>query len=245
MIKISAVSYLNTIPFIYGINSISMLNQLNLYLDSPVMCANKLVNGDVDIGLIPVVSFSKVPHAEIISDYCIGSYGKVDTVCLYSDVPISEIKNILLDYQSFTSIQLLKVLLEEYWNISPNLVDSKPGFEDSISGNTAGLVIGDRAFNLNRSSPYIYDLSFFWKELTGLPFVFAVWVANKKFSSKFIDTFNTSLAFGLENINKAIRRYNNSLEYKDCYHYLTNNISYNLDVSKKKAMNLFLSKIKD
>ena len=75
MIKISAVSYLNTIPFIYGIDNTSILNQIDLYLDSPVMCANKLVNGDVDIGLIPAVSFSKVPNAEIISDYCIGSDG--------------------------------------------------------------------------------------------------------------------------------------------------------------------------
>lgn len=244
MIKISVVSYLNTMPFLYGLDSFLESEEIDLCLSSPVVCAKRLIERDVDIGLIPVVSIDKVPEAKIISDYCIGSDGKVDTVCLYSDVPISEVSTILLDYQSHTSVQLLKVLLREYWHISPNLVISKKGFEKHISGNTAGLAIGDKAFHLNTSFSHIYDLSYIWKELTGLPFVFAVWVSNKSISDDFIKVFNMALAYGIQNIKKVIEDNTTFLSNHNLYNYLTNRISYDLDIPKKDAMNLFLSKIK-
>ena len=111
--KVSAVSYLNTIPFIYGLKNSPIFDQIELSLDYPALCADKLLNNQVDIGLIPVATIPKIKNAQIISDYCIGSDGKVDTVCLYSNVPILEIESIALDYQSRTSIELLKLLLNE------------------------------------------------------------------------------------------------------------------------------------
>ena len=246
MIKVSAVSYLNTIPFIYGLKNTTIFNQIELSLDYPSLCADKLLKGQVDIGLVPVVVIPKLQHSHIISDYCIGANGAVDTVCLYSDVPISEIKSIALDYQSHTSVELLKILLKEYWALNPELKKAEVGFEDSIKGKHAALVIGDRAFALNAKHTYTYDLSAIWKEMTGLPFVFATWVANKELPPKFISEFNTALENGLSDIQKSIilegSNYPNCENHKD---YLNNKISYRLDAEKQKGMVLFLEKIKD
>ena len=244
MLKISAVSYLNTIPFIHGLKQSELIKTIDLQLDYPSICADKLINGTVDLALVPVAVIPKLKEAYIISNYCIGANGAVDTVCLYSDVPIEEIESIALDYQSRTSVALLRVLLKEYWQYNPELKKANVGFEENIKGNHAALVIGDRAFALNTKYAYIYDLSAIWKEMTGFPFVFAAWVANTKLPEDFIISFNKALEKGLSNIDKALALEGDS--YPNCKNpedYLNNKISYSLDIEKQKGMELFLRKI--
>jgi chorismate dehydratase len=147
-IRISAVSYLNSLPFVYGLTHSSLINECDISLDIPSVCAEKLINGTVDIGLIPVAAIPQVPNATIISDYCIGANGEVKTVCLFSEVPLNEIKTILLDYQSRTSVLLVKILAKEFWKINPEFINAEAGFEQKIKGTTAGVVIGDRTFEL-------------------------------------------------------------------------------------------------
>ena len=244
MLEISAVSYLNTIPFIHGLKQSELIKIINLQLDYPSICAEKLINGNVDLALVPVAVIPKLKEAYIISVYCIGANGAVDTVCLYSDVPVEEIESIALDYQSRTSVALLKVLLKEYWQLNPELKKSDVGFEDNIKGKHAALVIGDRAFTLNTKHKFIYDLSAIWKEMTDLPFVFAAWVSSTKLSQDFINAFNKALEKGLGNIDKALALERES--YPNCENpedYLNNKISYSLDAEKQKGMELFLRKI--
>ena len=245
MLEISAVSYLNTIPFIHGLKQSELIKIINLQLDYPSICAEKLINGNVDLALVPVAVIPKLKEAYIISDYCIGANGAVDTVCLYSDVPVEEIESIALDYQSRTSVALLKILLNEYWQLNPELKKANVGFEENIKGNHAALVIGDRTFALNTKHAYIYDLSAIWKKMTGLPFVFAAWVANTKLPQDFIISFNTALEKGLSNIDKALALEGDS--YPNCEtpeDYLNYKISYSLDAEKQKGMELFLRKIR-
>ena len=244
MLKVSAVSYLNSVPFIYGLKQSELIHNIDLQLDYPSICADKLINGNVNLALVPVAVIPKLKDSYIISDYCIGAVGAVDTVCLYSDVPITEIKSIGLDYQSLTSVALLKVLLKEYWQLKPELKKVDIGFEYSIKGNHAALVIGDRAFALNTKHAYIYDLPAIWKEMTGLPFVFAAWVANKKLPQNFISNFNTALEKGLSDIDRALALEGDN--YPNCRNpedYLNNKISYNLDAEKKKGMEHFMKKV--
>lgn len=244
MIKISAISYINTIPFIYGLKQSNIIDDIDLELDYPSVCAKKLINFDVDIALVPVAIIPKLSKYSIISDFCIGANGSVDTVCLYSQVPIYDVKSIALDYQSVTSVSLLKILLNQYWNLTPVLLNTTSGFEGEIDGTHAALVIGDRAFKLNEKYAYSYDLSLIWKEMTGLPFVFAVWVSNTKLSYDFINSFNKALKTGLMNIEKSI--YKEIHNYPSCEspeNYLNHKISYELDSAKKDGMELFLKKL--
>ena len=238
-VKISAVSYLNTLPFLYGIKNSNLKNEIDLALDIPSDCAKKLLNNEVDLGLVPVAIIPELKEHYIISDYCIGADGKVDTVALFSDVPLNEIETIYLDFHSKTSINLVQVLAKEYWNISPQFIDAKAGFEEKIQGTTAGVIIGDRTFNLPKQYPYKYDLAEEWKKMTGLPFVFACWVANKKLPNKFIQHFNECLENGIKNIDKVIDQ-KNAIDNERLTHYLTNNISYPLTKDKKEALALFM-----
>ncbi len=239
-IRISAVSYLNSLPFVYGLNHSAFTAECNISLDIPSVCAEKLINGKVDIGLIPVASIEQVTNAHIISDYCIGANGKVKTVCLFSEVPLHEIKTILLDYQSRTSVMLIKILAREYWKINPEFVNAEAGFESKINGTTAAVIIGDRAFNLSPS--YIYDLAEEWKKFSNLPFVFACWVSNKDLPAAFISEFNNALKNGLDNIDKTLEEFPPTIISKaEAKKYLSGNISYDFNEEKKRAMKLFIS----
>ena len=245
MITVSAVSYLNTLPFIYGLQQSRLIETIDLQLDYPSSCAVKLMNGEVDLALVPIVVIPNLNNAHVISDFCIGANGAVQTVCLYSEVPINQIESIILDYQSKTSVALLKILLKEYWNLNPELKNSQVGFEHRIRGKRAALVIGDRAFALNKRYTYIYDLAAIWKEMTNLPFVFAAWIANKRLPQDFIIEFNNSLKDGLDNIDQSLEQHREShFLCQDPKYYLSNNISYFLDDKKLKAMDLFLKKYK-
>ena len=242
--KVSAVSYLNTTPFIYGIKNSDISNQIELLIDFPAECARKLLKDEVDIALVPISILKKNPEFNIISDFCIGSEGKVDTVCLYSELPLKEIEEIYLDYQSRTSVELLRILCREYWKISPKLRNSEKGFENKIQGRTAALIIGDRAFSANSKFKYIYDLSEIWKEMTGLPFVFACWISNKDIDKDFLSEFNSALKFGLSEIDKSVEVEKHNFPYcKNTNDYLNNKISYILDKDKREGMKMFLSKI--
>lgn len=244
-IKISAVSYLNTLPFINGINNSEVINNIELSLDMPSDCAQKLLDGEVDLGLVPVAVLPKLKEYHIISDYCIGAEGKVDSVALYSDVPLNEIENIYLDYQSRTSVNLAQILANNFWNITPKWLEATQGFENRIEGKTAGVIIGDRTFNLSKSYKYKYDLAEEWYSFTGLPFAFACWVSNKKLPNSFIIQFNEALAHGVNNIDEAVNQYaQNSIPKEELANYLTNYISYTLDENKLKAIDLFLGLIK-
>lgn len=241
-IRVGAVSYLNTKPLIYGFERGMMKDKVDLIIDYPANIARSLLNDKIDIGLVPVAALPQMNEYHIVSDYCIGSNGEVASVCLFSEVPLEKIETILLDYQSRTSVALLKILAKEYWKINPELKNTDTEFRSEIQGSTAAVVIGDRALEQRKKSTYIYDLGQAWKDYTGLPFVFAAWVSNKKLDEAFIKEFNAANEFGLKNINDivAMRPY----PVFDLKEYYTRYIKFVMDLSMRKAIDLFLEKLK-
>lgn len=214
---------------------------ITISTDIPSLCAEKLINGQADLGLIPVAALDKLPHSRIISNYCIGASGKVETVLLLSEQPLNKINSILLDYQSRSSVILVQILAKHFWNIKADFVHAGKNYENKISGKTAGLIIGDRTFKLPKKFPYRYDLSAEWQKMTGLPFVFAAWTANNKLPETFISNFNSALIYGLRNIPDALKYFSGKLPVSlhRAEQYLTNNISYFLDSEKRKALDHF------
>lgn len=240
-IKVSIVSYLNSKPFVYGIEHSGIINEIELQLDIPSICAKKMIEGTVDLGLIPVAVLPLLKEKYIISDYCIGAVGKVASVMLYSNVPLEEISTILLDYQSRTSVTLVKVLAQNFWKIMPDWVSAEVDFESKINGSTGAVIIGDRTFEIGNKYKYVYDLAEEWEKFTQLPFVFACWVANKKLPDSFLYDFNSALQFGLDNRKPLIAELKKDLKYSsDIETYLTKNIDYDYNTSKKEALELFL-----
>lgn len=244
-IKIAAVSYLNTKPFLFGLENSFIKDQINLQTFMPSTCAQKLVSGEVDLGLIPVAAIPQLNDHYIISDYCIGAVGAVNSVLILSDVPITEITSLFLDYQSRTSVVLARVLLKKYWNKDVQLLQAKAGYENEIAGTTAGVVIGDRALVLKENYKYVYDLAEAWYNLTKLPFVFACWVANKNLDADFLKAFNAACKFGIEHIDELTEQLRSEKDfYPETKKYLSHYISFTFDEEKKKGLALFQEYLK-
>jgi chorismate dehydratase len=237
-IRVGAVSYLNTRPLLYGLKRSGLMDRIELVEEYPSRIASMLVNDEIDLGLVPVAIIPLLKEAHIITDYCIGTEGEVVSVALFSEVPMKDITRVLLDYQSRTSVNLAKILLNEYWQKEVIFEDAKEDFRSAIKGTTAGIVIGDQALEQRKISLYIYDLGAAWKAYTGLPFVFAAWVANKELDADFIDAFNRANGYGIKHLDEVVAE-NNSPAY-DLKKYYTQNISYSLTAEKRKALELFL-----
>ncbi len=245
-INISVVSYLNSKPFLYGLQQYKLQANVSISLDSPAICAQKVLTGKTDIGLIPVAVIPLLKEHHIISNYCIGAKGKVGSVMLYSEVPLNEIKTVLLDYQSRTSVTLVKVLAKHLWKITPVWENTTEDFETKVEGSTAAVIIGDRTFGVENKFAYAYDLAEEWQKLTGLPFVFACWVSNKKLPDSFISEFNAALKFGIDNRPALITELTKENNYAtDIAYYLNEQIKYDFDEDRKKALGLFLEYIKE
>jgi len=234
-INISIVSYSNTIPFVYGIKKSQYLDKDSfvLYKDNPAQCFERIKNNQADIGIIPVATIPLLKDVEIFSDYCIGSENKVKSVILASNVPLKDIKKVYLDYQSRTSNTLVQVLSKNHWKVDFDFIQSDSGYENKIENNTAGVIIGNRALELQNKYKYVYDLSEEWFNFTGLPFVFACWVKNKEIPESFIENFNKALKSGINNIDRITK---NDAELN---FYLKENINFILDERKREAMKLF------
>jgi chorismate dehydratase len=242
--KVSAVSYLNTKPFIFGLEQDEIINNVDLFQDIPVVVANKLIHGTAAIGLVPTAVIPQIPSAKIITDYCIGSDGPVTSVCIYSQVKIEEIEAIYLDYQSRTSVELTRILLKDYWKIKPQLLKAVHGYENKISDTTAGLIIGDRSLQLKSKFKYCYDLGEAWKDLTALPFVYACWVTTEPLSNSFVESFNNAIKKGIESIPQVAKQNEFFYPGVDTYDYLMNKIKYPFTDLMRKGMETFLEQHK-
>lgn len=242
-LKISAVSYLNTKPFLYGLFQSNIEDSIDLSLDIPSECARKLIDGEVDLGLIPVAAIPQLKTPHIVSDFCIGTEGAVKTVCIYANCPIQDIKQLYLDYHSRTSVALTRYLIANYWNISPEFIAASAGFENKISGETAALIIGDRTIGLEEKYTYVYDLGAIWRQHTQLPFVFAAWVSNKPLSPAFLTSFNAALSLGISKRHQVAQLFQSSYANFDVHQYYHQYIDYHLTQDKRKALKLFLDYI--
>jgi chorismate dehydratase len=241
-IRVGIVNYLNTRPLIYGLLRPPVNELIELTGDYPARIAEQLMNDEIDLGLVPVAVVQKMPEYHIVGNYCIGTEGEIASVALFSEVPLSEIRKVYLDYQSRTSVALLKYLMKESWGINPEIVQAdNENYRDEIKGTTAGLVIGDRAFEQRRQSTFIYDLGSEWRAITGLPFVFAVWVSKKKLPEDFVRIFDNANAIGLDFIDEIVAESNYSIYELKKYYKL--HLSYHLDDQKRKGMARFLELI--
>ncbi len=237
-IRIGAVSYLNTKPLLYGIQRSPVITDIELTIDYPSRIAGMLMNGELDMGLVPVAIIPLMKEFHINTGVCIGSKGPVASVCIFSETPIASVERVMLDYQSRTSVQLAKVLLRDYWKISPEFTDAPEDFREHIKGRTAGVVIGDRALEQRTISPYIYDLGEAWTAHTGLPFVFAAWISNKKLDEAFIRRFDEANREGLDHIAAVVAE--NPYSLFDLNEYFTSCLDYELDEAKLAGLEKFL-----
>ena len=236
--KIIAVSYLNTIPFIYGLRHHSNLGA-DLLLAPPATCYQNFVEGKADIALMPAAMVPSLADAEIVTDYCIGAVGKVRTVVVVSNSPIAQVRRIFLDAHSKTSVQLCGYLAKNLWKIEPEWHAMEDySMLDSAEQGDAFLLIGDKVFDNEGRFAYSYDLAEEWHKATKMPFTFAVWVARKGLSYEVRDELQAAFTYGMEHIYEAILE-SGYAEREYAYEYLTENIDFLFDIQKHNALKKF------
>lgn len=174
-LRLGAVSYLNTKPLVYGLDA--QRDQFDVRFDVPAKCAELLHGGKVDLGLIPAIEYLRGDYA-IVPDIAIASDGDVATVAVFTRKPMSEVQTLALDLSSRTSVALTRILCAKRWNITPKFTPAEPDLEAMLQRADAALVIGDPAFEIDPVKHHVtkVDLGGEWKALTGLPFVYAMWV---------------------------------------------------------------------
>jgi chorismate dehydratase len=245
-IRISAVKYANTYPFLYGLTATGFDKKVILSTDHPADCAARLINGDADIGLIPVAALPSLKEYYIITDYCLGAYGKVKTVLLLSNCPFNEIQTINLDYRSRSSVNLARILAKNFWKREFAWKSTSDKFNFiNIPGNEGVVLIGDQCFEFQDRFRFRADLAEEWYKFTGLPFTFACWTANKKLDEGFISEFNVALRTGVTDIPAVIKKYGTTgiIRGNDLKIYLTENMSFDLNDNKREAIRVFLDYI--
>jgi len=232
------VSYTNTLPFLRGIKAASkLMEQIDLSVDYPSECARKVLAAEADIGIVPIAVLAEMAESHIIGDYCIGSNGAVDSVFIFSEKPIERVETLRLDRQSRTSNGLARILLKHYWKRETEIVSEGPA--------DAHVLIGDRTFGKKNTVPYAYDLGHYWKALTGLPFAYAAWVANKKLPEPFLKAFNAALGEGVSDPAKVLPEIERPFPGFDYQKYLTENLDYRLDAQKREAIGRYLEMLRD
>jgi len=245
-VRISAVSYYNTLPLIYGIIRSGLLHGYELQLDVPSVCAEKLLHGQADLSLVPVGALPSFSQYTLAGNHCIGAVGKVKTVLLLSNVPLNKLATIYLDTDSRTSVNLVKILAKRLWNIHVEWKSLNGINPLSIGAKEGVVLIGDKTFGIAGKFSFIHDLAGCWHDLTGLPFVFAAWAYTSPLPVEFIRQFEAALDWGVQHSkDSVVLAQNLMISENELIHYLQHDISFHLDEAKRKGIDLFLSFLKE
>jgi chorismate dehydratase len=244
-LKLAAVSYLNTKPFLAGLAQSPLSDLFDIQLAVPSECANLFESGEVDIALVPVASLLHLSDYQQMTRFCIGADGKVDSVYLFAQHPATSIQSLYLDSHSNTSNNLARLLFDQHWQ-TPVITLGHLSEMAQIDGPTAGVVIGDKAVLLKDRFRYCYDLAYEWKLLTGLPFVFAVWVYRPAtVSMNIVESLEAAFGNGLAQTEAVARKWAGhfNMSFDKALHYLTQSIQYQFSDDTASALALYLSEI--
>lgn len=242
-ITLSAVEYLNTKPFIEGLKLQTFSERLIIMEDTPAQCSLKLREGRADIGIVPVADYPELTQFRRITKWGIGADGPVDSVLLVANQPVNDLDRILLDYQSKTSNQLMRILGDEYFRYGWSFESANAGYEHELPPGTGAVIIGDRALRSAGRYAYRYDLAEAWLQMTGLPFLFAIWVASSRVNDILERELEEALSMGMNTCHEIAERYRSDFPGMDIYRYLTQSIHYEITSDHEMAMDLFLEKI--
>ena len=245
-VKVGAVSFLNTKPLIYPLLDDSQFPDsevIELSLAVPSRLATELKDGALDIGLIPIIEYFRTDSEyRIIRDISICSRGPVLSIQLLSRVPIPDLRSVALDTSSRSSRALVQIVLAEKYNLHPEFHSCPPTIDPQEADTDAVLLIGDTALRQLGATDYALDLGAEWTALTGLPFVYACWVARGEVNlGQVPQTLLNAKKDGIKRIPEIVRIESQRLGFPEslCRDYLTKHIFYELGDSEIAGLKKF------
>jgi predicted solute-binding protein len=200
--RVCAVSYLNTVPLIWGMARGPQAGLVDLSYSVPSVCADRLEKGEVEIGIVPCAELDRL-GLDFFPDVGIACRGAVRSILLVTRVPVREIRTLAADVSSRSSVMLTRIVLAERYGITPAMPSMKPDLESMLNHADAALLIGDPALAVQPAAlPYqVLDLGEEWLALTGLPMVFAVWAGKSRvLRPEARELFRASCDYGMSRI---------------------------------------------
>jgi chorismate dehydratase len=240
-IRIGAVAYLNAWPLVYSLAKIAP--EMKVVVDLPSRLADALARGELDVAMIPSIEYARKPGYSIVSDACIACDGPVRSVKLYSRVPVEAIRTLALDEGSRTSAALVQILLCEQYEIRPECRPLPIGASMSDATADAVLLIGDRGMlPCDGQFAFEWDLGQQWTQWTGLPFVFAVWIARPGVElSGVAEILSAARDDGIARFEEIAREAAKAIgvPQADCLSYLRDHLEFHLGARQRQGLELF------
>src|ERR1051325_4511593 len=179
--RVAGSSYLNTAPLVWSFARGSRRGEVELLTDTaPARCADMLARGQVEAALVPVIEYQRLPETAVVPGVCVGARREVHSVVLVTrGARLEDVNSVALSIESRTSVALVEVIFREFVGRAPKLEPFVPTLEEMLREHDAALVIGDPAMTFPREGLRVYDMAALWRELTGLGFVFAMWMAHE------------------------------------------------------------------
>jgi predicted solute-binding protein len=217
---------------------------VDLSFSIPSVCAQRVEQGLIDIGLVPVVEIAR-QNLEIVPGVGITCFGAVRSILLLSRVPWSSVRTLAADVSSRTSVQLARVILRERYGVEPEISSQQPVLTDMLRDADAALIIGDPALRLRPEDfPYeSLDLGTEWLALTGLPMVFAAWAGKPGVPSNLLEQIlRASYHFGEQRIGKIVDQEHaaRGVTRDVAERYLRHHIRFELGPREQQGMETFL-----
>jgi chorismate dehydratase len=240
-IRIGAVRYLNAKPLTFALARTAPWAEV--IFDFPSRLADRLAAGDLDVAMIPSVEYFRGPEYRVVSDACIACQDRVLSVKLYGRVPPEEIRTLALDEGSRTSAALTRILLGEQFGVRPEIRPLPIGIDISEAEADAVLLIGDRGMaTVNGKFDFIWDLGERWTKWTGLPFVFALWIARPGVEfSGLSDALAAARDEGLRRLDEIARHESPKLAISeaDCLTYLRDHLHFHFGDCERAGLQRF------
>ncbi len=242
-IRIGAVSYLNALPLVHGIEAGLGSDRIRLSYAAPSVLADQMERGELDVALLPVIELARHPNNELVPGLGIVTRGPSRSVLLLHRRPLAKATSVALDRDSRTSNALTRVLFATVWKASPRFEIGSPDLEEALESHDAVLRIGDKAlFDPVPKGVSVTDLGGVWTESTGRPFVFAAWIARPGVVDRELyRTLHESRRRGSRAIDEIARafRYRGGAYPDAARDYLTHNILFRLGGAELDAMETF------
>lgn len=243
--RIQGVAYLNAWPVLYGLMLGKEPERLRMAL--PSVLAARLVSREADVALAPVATLAQRPGFEVAPRICIGADGPVASVLIVGQRPLAELDLLLLDTASRTSVVLAQLVADHVRK--GQSVEVEPAdvarIEHEVHGTTGAVVIGDRALALRHRFAHVVDLGEAWRSWTGLPFVFAAWIAQEgALDERLLRMLDHSLAYGLgarrEIAHMWAAQHGGDPAFFE--YYLTEHVRYELDERFEAGLSEFFAR---
>lgn len=243
-VRVCAVSYLNTVPLVWGMQTGPQQGVFDLMFSVPSECADRLAGGTADIGLVPCAELLK-QRLEVVPGLGIASGGPVRSILLVSKAPFSQIRSLAADSSSRTSVMLTRIVLAQRYGVEPKLISMLPDLNSMLAAADAALIIGDPALHLDPDRlPFrVLDLGAEWDALTGLPMVFAVWAGRSQVINEEVrQTFLASCEYGLSRLEEilAAEAPARGIAEDLAREYLSRRIVFKIGKQEEKGLERFL-----